>query len=499
MKSFFRKMSLSKKLLLGPAIVLIFLLGISFLSYLGISGQKSALTDIFTNRFKNYQESSKIMADVSKCHADVYKILSWSTAGYDKNKIVDLTKSIQASLTGNVEAINKVIKYKSLTQKEQKLFATSLEQLKAYQTAANGVLDVATSDQVIATMYMGTADDQFQKLKETLRELLSLEENLSQEKFDYSISDVNTKLTFFVFLLASAIILSIIFTLFISRAITAPIINVIDGLTDGANLVAMASSQVSLSSQTMSEGALQQAASVEETSSSLEEMAAMTKQNADSAIQAKALMADVQRIVATVNDHMTNMVKAISEVTRSSEETDKIVKTIDEIAFQTNLLALNAAVEAARAGEAGAGFAVVADEVRNLAMRAAEAAKNTSNMIENTIKVVKSSDNLTKLTQDAFKENIVIAGKVGQLVDEIASASQEQATGINQISKAVSEMDKVLQQNSTHTEESVATADELNSQAIDMKHFVDELAQVVEGHNHNAITRELVPHKQYSS
>ena len=156
----------------------------------------------------------------------------------------------------------------------------------------------------------------------------------------------------------------------------------------------------------------------------------MTSQNADNARQAKTMMGEAQQIVESVNQHMGQMAGAIGEITKSSEETGKIIKTIDEIAFQTNLLALNAAVEAARAGEAGAGFAVVADEVRNLAMRASEAAKNTSALIENTIKAVKKGNELTLATQEAFKRNVGISGKIGKLIDEIAAASQEQAQGV---------------------------------------------------------------------
>ena len=253
------------------------------------------------------------------------------------------------------------------------------------------------------------------------------------------------------------------------------------GLTEASDQVASASAEVASSSQSLAEGTSEQAASLEETSSSLEEMSSMTKQNADHSSQAKALMIEARQIVDKVDSQMKSMAESIQEVTKSSEETGKIIKTIDEIAFQTNLLALNAAVEAARAGEAGAGFAVVADEVRNLAMRAAEAAKNTSALIENTILTVKKSRDLTDQTQAAFGENVSISSKIGSLIDEIEAASQEQAKGINQVSIAVAEMDKVVQASAANAEESASAAEEMNAQAQQMKDYVVELVAVVEG------------------
>lgn len=268
---------------------------------------------------------------------------------------------------------------------------------------------------------------------------------------------------------------------FFARSIALPIGRVANELDDASEQVAAASSQVAAASQSLAEGSSEQASALEETSSSLEEMSSMTKQNADNAAQAKALMGEARKIVDKVDGQMKNMVASIQEVTRSSEETGKIIKTIDEIAFQTNLLALNAAVEAARAGEAGAGFAVVADEVRNLAMRAAESAKNTSSLIENTIVTVKNSRDLTEQTQNAFKENMEITNKVGQLVDEIAAASHEQAQGIGQIGKAVAEMDKVVQSTAASAEESASASEEMNAQAMQMKKNVKQMVTIIDG------------------
>ncbi len=207
---------------------------------------------------------------------------------------------------------------------------------------------------------------------------------------------------------------------------------------------------------TVGSGASEQAAAVEETSASMEEMATMTKQNANNAQEANNLMSKVSQEIHQANDSMNTLTRAMEGLSEASNKTAKIIKTIDEIAFQTNLLALNAAVEAARAGEAGAGFAVVADEVRNLAMRAAESADTTSELIEDTIKKIKDSGELVNRTSEAFEEVADRSKKASALVKEIADASQEQAQGIEQVNKSLVEMDKTTQENAAQSEELTA-------------------------------------------
>ena len=286
-------------------------------------------------------------------------------------------------------------------------------------------------------------------------------------------------ITFIISILGIAAVILALY--YVTRSVVHPIKRITDGINAGADEVAAASAQVASASQSLAEGASEQASALEETSSSLEEMSSMTHQNADHAAEAESLMKEIKIIVDTVSDHVQDMTHSIREATKSSEETEKIIKTIDEIAFQTNLLALNAAVEAARAGEAGAGFAVVADEVRNLAMRAAEAARNTSTLIENTIATVKKSGELTQKTQAAFEKNVAVSGKIGALVDEIAAASHEQAEGIGQISKAVAETDKVVQQTAANAEESASASEEMNAQATQMRAYAEELARLITG------------------
>ena len=275
--------------------------------------------------------------------------------------------------------------------------------------------------------------------------------------------------------------LTILGVLLFARSVTRPVNRIIEGLNDGSEQVASASSQVSTASQSLAEGSSEQAASIEETSSSLEEMASMTRQNADHANQADNLMKEAKESVEGANTSMNELTFSMGEISKASDETSKIIKTIDEIAFQTNLLALNAAVEAARAGEAGAGFAVVADEVRNLALRAAEAAKNTSALIEDTTRKVKGGSELVEKTNQAFSEVSDKAAQVAGLLGEISAASSEQAQGIDQVNKAVAEMDKVVQQNAANAEESASASEEMSAQAEQMKGMVNELVVLVGG------------------
>ncbi|HBV87257.1 MAG TPA: methyl-accepting chemotaxis protein [Desulfosporosinus sp.] len=236
-------------------------------------------------------------------------------------------------------------------------------------------------------------------------------------------------------------------------------------INNASSQVASGSRQVSASAQALSQGSTEQASSIEQLTASMEEISNQTRLNATNATQANELALAAQEGAVKGNEQMQGMLKAMDDINESSGNISKIIKVIDEIAFQTNILALNAAVEAARAGQHGKGFAVVAEEVRNLAARSANAAKETTALIEGSIKKVEGG---TKIANDtAAALNTIVEGvtKAANLVGEIATASNEQALGINQVNQGIMQVSDVVQTNSATSEESAAASEELSSQA----------------------------------
>jgi methyl-accepting chemotaxis protein len=483
-KKIIRNLKMARKMMLLPAVVFIALIALSYGTYEGLSAQKTAMDEIFNDRFKVYQETADIIKKVGNVHANIYKVISWAGANYEDKKIDALANEQKDSLSKTIELVKNTLKSSTLGPDEKKLFQKTLDDLLEYQKPAEGVLSVGKSDLNAATMFMGTSDEKYQVLSQTLEELLALEKKLGRGKYDSSLSSFNAVVKTYIIILLIAVILSVVTNILITKLITQPIkeanevikkvadgdltqeINVdskdeIGDLASSINVMRMKMGDAvgqSLSiSHVLSESSSRQAAALEETSASLDEMASMTKQNASNTAEANKLMSAARQAIEKANVSMADLTRSMKEIATASEQTQKIIKSIDEVAFQTNLLALNAAVEAARAGEAGAGFAVVADEVRNLALRATDSAKNTASLIEDIVKKVKGGESLVNVTNEVFSEVTASSTKVVELMGEIAAASQEQSQGIDQVNRAVAEMNQVTQQNAASAEELSAT------------------------------------------
>jgi methyl-accepting chemotaxis protein len=284
-----------------------------------------------------------------------------------------------------------------------------------------------------------------------------------------------TTLLFSVIALALFITVSI----FAAERISGPIKSSIDVLSETSDSINDASQQFSATSQEMADGASQQASSLEETSASLEEMSSMTKRNADSSKQANKLAEEARDAASEGNQAMKRMNESMNELKTSTDETSKIIKAIDEIAFQTNLLALNAAVEAARAGTAGQGFAVVAEEVRRLALRTSDAAKETETIIERSRQAATGGVSIAQEVADKLEDIDQKSQKVNELVAEITAASLEQSQGLDQINRAMSHVDSVTQKNAAGAEQNASAAANLRAEATHLQEIVNNLTTLI--------------------
>lgn len=264
----------------------------------------------------------------------------------------------------------------------------------------------------------------------------------------------------------------------LTRSIILPLTRIIADLGEAISQISGTSLQITTTGHNLAQDASAQAATLQETATSITEMQTVSRQNADHSREADAMMRETSQVVDAANNSMGELISSMQGITKASEETSKIITTIDEIAFHTNLLALNAAVEAARAGEAGAGFAVVADEVRNLAMRAANSAKQTATLIEETVKRINEGTQIVNVTNANFTKVSESNLKVGQLISEITRSCNEQADGVTQINTALERMESITLGLALSSEETASSSDALSAMVNLMDTTVKELTEM---------------------
>ena len=490
----FKNIRLSAKLAVGFSIVFLIMTVLTAITYVLASRADEQAVQA-------KQESAVFAGIAQDMRVDVIQVQQWltdisATQGKDGlddgfKKAEESAKSFKANIAKFREMYTKENDLSNLRLVEEIQNAFE-EYYKVGQEMAHAFISGGSAS---GNKMMGQFDDAASALSVKIQPFIESQTTELDVAMGSIVASMSTMLRVTIIGAILAYIIGIFTVWFITRSITKPINAVVASLSQGAEQIGSASEQVAGSSQSLAEGASEQASALEETSSSLEEMASMTKQNADNAKQANILASGANTAADKGAAAMSGMAKAIQEIKKSSDETAKIIKVIDEIAFQTNLLALNAAVEAARAGEAGKGFAVVAEEVRNLAQRSAEAAKNTSALIEGS---QKNADNGVRATEEftiILSEITSSIKKVSSLVGEVTAASDEQSQGIGQITSAVSQMDTVTQQTAANAEESSSASQELAAQAQQMQSIVIELNQIVQGANAGQQSMATAQHK----
>ncbi|MBN1828756.1 MAG: MCP four helix bundle domain-containing protein [Deltaproteobacteria bacterium] len=488
-------MKLSHKLLILPVATAFMLIVLSGVSYWGMKNQSLAIDNISRVVLDYVQEANAIDKLMFRLNANVYKAFNFAYIN-ESDKIAGQIKLIYADydeMQKRSEAMRKSAETGALASNNRSsdkasttisVLTNLTATIQEYKKILDQVLSAVKEGNLGIGLYLiseGVGAKYLAEISSDIEKLTVWANKQSETSFAKALASYKISMRIFAAVAIFAIVISMFVSFLLNRSITGAITRASKSLNDSAELMSVSSNEIKCTSQSLAEGASEQAASIEETSSALEEMSSMTKKNADNAFEANQLTKESIAVVERANESLRQVTTSMEEISKASKETSKIVKTIDDIAFQTNLLALNAAVEAARAGEAGAGFAVVADEVRNLAMRAADAAKNTGRLIEGTVNKINDGAKLVSVSNENFADVSKCTTKVSELVSEIAAASSEQAQGIEQINKAVVQVDQVTQRTAASAGESANASEEMFEQAELVKDNVHDLMKLVRG------------------
>ena len=496
------------KVLVAPAVAIVFLVLLGALSYGALMQQNQVLEELTKVRFAGYQIAADSAQDISEVHSNVYRLLTW-IANLSEDKIAKTTNEEKAKIDKVTKAVTQFDQRAGLTEQEHKLAQTVIAKLAKYRLAVHNAVDISTVDIGMGMMSMQAADVQFQSMLKDFVELVELEKKYAQESYESAAGTFRQTVGFLLAILAAAVAVSVAIALAMSKVIVRPLrvamgtadriargdlsadvphggsdetgqlLKALSDMTQnlralvgevatGAHTVSDTSAQIAQGNLDLSQRTEEQASTLEETASSMEELTSTVTQNAQNARQASQLAVGASDVARKGGQVVGQVVATMTGISESSKKIADIIGVIDGIAFQTNILALNAAVEAARAGEQGRGFAVVAAEVRNLAQRSAAAAKEIKTLIGDSVDKVQAGTKLVDAAGQTMEEIVGSVKKVSDLIAEIAAASQEQSSGIGQVNTAVTQMDQVVQQNASLVEEATAATESMKDQAASL-------------------------------
>jgi methyl-accepting chemotaxis protein len=505
-------MKVWQKILVAPAVAIVFLMALGAVSYSALTQQQSTLDDLVNVRFGNYQLAANSAQEISEVHANVYRLFTW-LGNLQEVKIKQITSAQKSNIDAVTRHITAFGAASGLNADERRIAESVVKKLAKYKNDVDMAIDLSGVDINTGMAAMQTADSGFQEMVKQFKELVQIEKQLAQSSHERAVSAFGKVLVILIGVLLFALAMAAGISLFMSRLIVLPLRNaiaiagrisegdlrseitvvgsdetghlmqalkhmndslatVVGEVRQGTDTIATASAQIAAGNMDLSSRTERQASSLEETAASMEELTSTVKQNADNAHQANQLAESASQVAVKGGRVVSQVVDTMSAINSSSKKIVDIIGVIDGIAFQTNILALNAAVEAARAGEQGRGFAVVAAEVRNLAQRSAAAAKEIKTLIGDSVDKVEEG---SKQVAEAGKTMDEIVGSVKRVTDimaEITVASQEQTSGIEQINQAITQMDQVTQQNAALVEEAAAAAASLQEQASGLSQVV---------------------------
>ncbi len=475
----FKELKIAHKLYLLVAIASFFILLTSIIGYSFNAKASKSLESMYSENLVAIEVLGDMRGNLNRMIANILNLMQNTT----QSENVALNESTKSLRTENTELIEKFLQTNPTQEQKDKL-----SDFKEIRTRFSAIFDKSMylanqNNNTAAYAAYRSGYTVVEEYRTTLLELIKMQKESSKKIYEDNKKATETANILLTIIGLASLSLMVSLGIIIANAITRPIQYAIGELTTGSSEVSAASAQVEAASQALAEGTTEQAASIQETSSTLEETSSMVQQNNENTRQASIMAKSATEYARKSNTEMHTMMNSMTDLKQSSNEIAKIIKVIDEIAFQTNLLSLNAAVEAARAGDAGKGFAVVAEEVRNLAQRSAQAAKDTTAIIENNISLSEQSADIAKKVNEALSQIDGEARKVSELLEEISSATEEQSRGVTEINKAIQQMEQVMQTNSATAEESAAASRELASQAVSVNDIVKSLIRLVEGAN----------------